>query len=55
MVVELCGPILPGGMLALIGMTTTGALGALAIAVIGPASIGGTLAAGWAGNRWSKT
>lgn len=53
-VTEMCGPILPGGMLHGIGITTTSALGALAIALIGLANIAGTLIAGWAGNHYSK-
>lgn len=50
-VTELCGPISSGGILAGMGITTTSALGAFAIALIGLSNIGGTLAAGWAGNR----
>ena len=53
-VTEMCGPILPGGLLHGIGITTTSALGAVAISVIGLANIAGTLAAGWAGKRWPK-
>ncbi|TNF63201.1 MAG: MFS transporter [Rhodobacteraceae bacterium] len=54
LVTEMCGPILPGGVLHSIGITTTSALGAAAIAVIGLANIAGTLAAGWAGKRYAK-
>ena len=54
LVTELCGPIAPGSALHSIGVTTTSALGAVAISVIGLANIGGTLAAGWAGKRYSK-
>ena len=54
MVTEMCGPIDPNGMLAGLGITTTSALGAVAIAVIGLANIAGTLAAAWAGKRYSK-
>lgn len=54
MVVELCGPILPGGALHSIGISTTSALGAISIGIIGLANIAGTLAAGWAGKRYSK-
>ncbi|MCA0205909.1 MFS transporter [Pararhodobacter sp.] len=54
MVTEMCGAIAPDSFLAGIGITTTSALGALAIAVIGLANIGGTLAAAWAGKRWTK-
>ncbi len=53
-VTEMCGPIAPGGVLHGLGITTTSALGAVAISLIGLANIAGTLAAGWAGNRWSK-
>lgn len=53
-VTEMCGPILPGGALHSIGITTTSALGALSIALIGAANVGGTLFAGWLGNRYSK-
>ncbi|MEO0487742.1 MAG: MFS transporter [Pseudomonadota bacterium] len=53
-VTELCGPILPGGALYSIGITSTSALGAAAISLIGLANIAGTLAAGWAGKRYSK-
>ncbi|MEM1302537.1 MAG: MFS transporter, partial [Pseudomonadota bacterium] len=53
-VTELCGPILPGGALHSIGITTTSALGAVAISLIGVANIAGTLLAGWAGKRYSK-
>ncbi|MEL6420417.1 MAG: MFS transporter, partial [Pseudomonadota bacterium] len=53
-VTELCGPIEPGGMLHGLGITTTSALGALAISLIGLANIAGTLLAGWAGKHFSK-
>ena len=53
-VTELCGPIDPGGMLHGIGVTTTSALGAVAISLIGLANIVGTLTAGWLGKRYSK-
>ena len=53
-VTEMCGPILPGSMLHTIGVTTTSALGAVAISLIGLANIAGTLLAGWAGKRYSK-
>jgi MFS family permease len=54
LVTEMCGPIEPGGMLAALGITTTSALGAVAIAVIGLANVVGTLGAAWAGSRWSR-
>jgi MFS family permease len=53
-VTELCGPIDPNGMLAGIGVTTTSALGAVSIAVIGFFNIAGTLYAGWLGKRYTK-
>jgi MFS family permease len=53
-VTEMCGPIAPGSMLAGMGITTTSALGAVAISVIGLMNIAGTLTAGWAGNHWQK-
>lgn len=53
-VTEMCGPILPGGALYSVGITSTSVLGAVAISLIGLANIAGTLLAGWAGNRWSK-
>ncbi|MEP2139278.1 MAG: MFS transporter, partial [Erythrobacter sp.] len=54
MVTEMCGPIAQGGVLHGLGITTTSALGAIAIAVIGFFNIAGTLMAGWLGNRYSK-
>ena len=53
-ITEMCGPILPGGALHSLGITTTSALGAVAISLIGAANVGGTLLAGWLGNRYSK-
>ncbi|MCA0940408.1 MFS transporter [Yangia mangrovi] len=53
-VTELCSPIAAGSVLANIGITSTSALGALSIAVIGVANVGGTLLAGWAGKRWPR-
>ncbi len=53
-VTELCGPIQPGGVLHSMGITTTSALGAISISLIGLANIGGTLLAGWAGSRYPK-
>jgi len=54
LVTEMCGPIAQGGFLDGIGISTTSALGAVAISLIGLANIGGTLLAGWAGKRYSK-
>ena len=53
-VTEMCGPILPGGVLHGLGITTTSALGAVAISLIGLANIAGTLSAGWAGKYWPR-
>jgi len=53
-VTEMCGPILPGGMLDSVGISTTSALGAVAISLIGLANIAGTLTAGYLGKRYSK-
>lgn len=53
-VTEMCSAIAPGSALAMIGITTTSALGALSISVIGLANIAGSLTAGWLGNRYSK-
>ncbi|WP_295315026.1 MFS transporter [Roseobacter sp.] len=53
-VTELCGPITPGGTLDNMGISTTSALGAVAISLIGIANIAGTLTAGWLGKRYSK-
>ncbi|MCJ8336471.1 MAG: MFS transporter, partial [Epibacterium sp.] len=53
-VTEMCGPIMPGGILYSVGVTTTSALGAVAISLIGAANVGGTLLAGYLGKRYSK-
>ncbi|AOZ70823.1 MFS transporter [Rhodobacter xanthinilyticus] len=54
MITEMCGAVPPGSMLAAVGISTQSALGAAAISVIGLANIAGSIAAGWAGKRWSK-
>lgn len=54
MITEMCGAIDPSGTLASIGITSTSALGAISISIIGMANIGGTLFAGYLGNRFSK-
>ncbi|QFT61555.1 Predicted arabinose efflux permease, MFS family [Roseivivax halotolerans] len=54
LVTEMCGPILQGGVLHSIGITTTSALGAVAISLIGLFNIAGTLIAGWLGNYFPK-
>ena len=53
-VTEVCAQIVPGSLLHSMGISTTSALGAVAISLIGLANIAGTLAAGWAGKRYSK-
>lgn len=54
MITEMCGPIAPGSTMANMGITSTSALGAVAISLIGLANIGGTLLAGWAGKHFPK-
>jgi MFS family permease len=53
-VTEMCGAIDPGGLLASVGINTTSALGAFAMALVGAANIAGTLFAGWLGGRVQK-
>lgn len=53
-VTERCGPIDPSSLLAGIGMTTTSALGAAAISLIGLANIGGSILAGYLGKYYPK-
>lgn len=53
-VTEMCGAINPGGLLASMGVTSTSALGAVAMALVGAANIAGTLFAGWLGGRLPK-
>ncbi|MFN7053518.1 MAG: MFS transporter, partial [Gemmobacter sp.] len=53
-ITEACAAPDPGGLLAGVGVSTTSAVGALAIAVIGAANIGGTLLAGYLGKTWTK-
>ncbi len=53
-VTEMCGPIMPGGVLHGLGITTTSTLGAVSISLIGLANVAGTLLAGWAGKHYSK-
>ncbi|SFK11627.1 MFS transporter [Celeribacter neptunius] len=54
LVTEMCGSIDPSGTLASLGVSSTSALGAISISLIGLANIGGTLMAGYLGNRFSK-
>ncbi|HWL70569.1 MAG TPA: MFS transporter [Geminicoccus sp.] len=53
-VAESCGPIMLGSVLHAMGITTTNALGAVAISIIGLGNIAGTLLAGWAGKHFTK-
>jgi len=53
-VTEMCGAIDPQGMLAGLGVTSTSALGAVAISVIGLANVAGTITAGILGKRYTK-
>ena len=53
-ITDFCGAIDPNGMLAGIGISTTSALGAVAISVIGIFNIVGTVTAGWLGKRYTK-
>lgn len=54
MVTEMCAAIDPSGALASLGITSTQALGAISVAVIGLANIAGSIFAGWLGNRYTK-
>jgi MFS family permease len=53
-ITESCGPIDAGGMLAGIGITTTSALGAVSISLIGLFNIAGTITAGWLGKHYTR-
>ncbi len=53
-ITEMCGAIAPNGALSALGITTTSALGAIAISLIGLANIGGSIMAGWLGKRYTK-
>ena len=53
-IAEMCSPITPGSFLAGLGITSTSALGAIAIALIGVANIGGSILAGWLGKKYPK-
>ena len=53
-VTELCSPIDSSSLLAGLGITTTSALGAVSIAIIGIFNIAGTLTAGYLGKRYTK-
>ncbi len=53
-VTEMCAAINPAGFLHSVGVTTTSALGAVSIALIGIANIAGTVLAGWLGKFYAK-
>ncbi|MEM8555448.1 MAG: MFS transporter [Pseudomonadota bacterium] len=53
-VTEACGPIADGSILSAVGISTTSALGAWSLSLIGLANIAGTLLAGWAGNHFPR-
>ena len=53
-VTEICASIDANGLLAKFGITTTAALGAVALGVIGVFNIFGTISAGALGNRFQK-
>ena len=53
-VTEVCGAIDPSGVLAGLGISTTSALGAISISVIGLANIAGSITSGWLGKRFAK-
>lgn len=53
-ITEMCSAIKPDSIMRSLGLTTTTSLGAVAIAIIGFANIGGTLLAGWLGNKYSR-
>ncbi len=53
-ITEMCSAVAPGSIVQSLGVTTTSALGAAAIALIGIANVGGTIFAGWLGNRYSR-
>ena len=50
----MCGPIAPDSLLYTLGVTSASGLGAISIALIGLFNIGGTLCAGWLGNKYSR-
>lgn len=53
-ITEMCGPVTPNSLVYLLGVTSASGLGAASIALIGLFNIGGTLIAGWLGNRYSR-
>ncbi len=53
-ITEMCEPITPDSLIYVLGVTSATGLGAISIALIGLFNIGGTLLAGWLGNRYSR-
>ncbi|NHI00659.1 MFS transporter [Oceanimonas sp. MB9] len=53
-IAEMCSAIAPDSIIQALGVSSTSSLGAMAIALIGLFNIGGTLLAGWLGNRYSR-
>ena len=53
-VTEMCNPITPASGIYNLGITSTSALGAISISLIGLANIAGTLGAGYLGKTYSK-
>lgn len=54
LITEMCSAINPTSLIQSLGVTTTSGLGAMSIALIGLANVGGTIYAGWLGNRYSR-
>ena len=54
LITEMCSAISPASLIQSLGVTTTSGLGAMSIALIGLANVGGTIYAGWLGNRYSR-
>jgi len=50
----MCSSVAPGSIIQSLGITTTSTLGAMSIALIGVANIGGTILAGWLGSKYSR-
>lgn len=53
-ITEVCAAVSPGSLIHSMGITTTSALGAISIALIGIFNVGGTILAGWLGNLFSR-
>lgn len=53
-IIDMCSAVAPGSIVQSLGISSTSTLGAVAIALIGFSNIGGTVFAGWLGNRYSR-